>query len=461
MSPLTELDDGKLSTKNHIRSLRNLATRQSSPYLAPTLRKSNKKHDPDTSPAFITVNGHVLQPTIVFDTFYYWCAERNAINDRRRAGQPYPWTHDTILRDHFFCNVFRVLDKTSQYLIQEVIQKGSQVPSEIVFRVLLFNTFLRIETWEYLVSTLGPLTWASYSRKKYFDVLKQRVDTKHSLYTGAFFQPGPNWDYRETWRNHIMFIETIMTKNLTAKLQQSKSMADTYALLAAEPGMGPFNSFQLVLNLSYTSLFNFSPNDFVVPGLGAEAGLRKMFGKSYTRAAQRNPSFAIEVMRYLQETQGEHFHRLSLDFTGLGPDHLPMDLADIEHSLCEVDKYSRSKHPEIIDQKNGRKENRRKFAPSSDLSRVDLVLPDAWSHPNRKVVRPCNKIPKFERHWTVERIVDAGEDSNGEVSLKVRWFNYAPKDDTWESLTDLLEDAPEAVDEYWRKTYGKPYTCAK
>lgn len=52
--------------------------------------------DPDNSdaqPAFesITISGVVLKPTVIFDAFWKFAAERKAIDDRRRAGESPPW----------------------------------------------------------------------------------------------------------------------------------------------------------------------------------------------------------------------------------------------------------------------------------------------------------------------------------------------------------------------------------
>ena len=38
----------------------------------------------------IAINGILLRPTIAFDTFWRFAAERKAIYDRRRAGEPAP-----------------------------------------------------------------------------------------------------------------------------------------------------------------------------------------------------------------------------------------------------------------------------------------------------------------------------------------------------------------------------------
>jgi hypothetical protein len=49
----------------------------------------------------------------------------------------------------------------SQYLIRDVVYAGPQDPEEVVFRVLLFKFFNRIETWELLCDRV-PLQNPSY-----------------------------------------------------------------------------------------------------------------------------------------------------------------------------------------------------------------------------------------------------------------------------------------------------------
>ncbi|KAJ7935023.1 hypothetical protein B0H13DRAFT_2305180 [Mycena leptocephala] len=90
------------------------------------------------------IRGQDLQPTDVFDTLWRWLDECQAIDHKRRSGIQAPWTSDPSLRKYRFCNAYRVLDRTSQFLVTDVIEQGSQDPMELLFRVLLFNCFNRI-----------------------------------------------------------------------------------------------------------------------------------------------------------------------------------------------------------------------------------------------------------------------------------------------------------------------------
>ena len=42
------------------------------------------------APEPIVISGILLRPTVAFDTFWRFAAERKAIDDRRRAGEPKP-----------------------------------------------------------------------------------------------------------------------------------------------------------------------------------------------------------------------------------------------------------------------------------------------------------------------------------------------------------------------------------
>jgi len=348
------------------------------------------------------------------------------------------------MRKYFFCNTFRVLDKVSQYIIHEVIEKGSQKPTELVFRITLFNLFTKIETWELLVRELGPLTWPRYNRTNYQRVLDRAKQRGIKLYTGAFQKPAPHFEFAEAHMNHLILLEILMENDLAGRLLNARYMAEVYEYLISFPSMGEFSTYQLMLNLSYSSVLNFSNMDFVVTGPGAISGLSKMFGRSLKQAKQAVPGIEEEIIRWLAKYQDTQFKRLGLEFLGLGPSRLPMDLADIEHTLCEVDKYSRMAHPNL---KGKRTEMRGRFNPSRGIYPTEPILPKAWSHPARMTVRiRRGGPPVVEKRYTVRRIGSHRDGENG-LEYKVYWVGYA--EGTWEPEVSLKADAPIAVAEYW------------
>lgn len=319
---------------------------------------------------------------------------------------------------------------------------------EVVFRVVLFNLFTKIETWKLLVRKLGPLTWAKYNRSSYLKVLSAAVDGGMTLYTGAFIKPAPRFGYAENFRNHLYLLEVLMENGFPSKLLGAPYMADVFEYLMSFPSMGEFSAYQLMLSLSYTNVLNFHRDDFVITGPGSISGLRKLFGKSMDKGSHAVPGFAIDVMRYLVKTQNQHFRRLGLAFSKLGPKKLPMDVSDIEHTLCEVDKYCRVAHPGLT----GKRINiTRRFEPSTRRRLPEPIFPKAWSHPSRRIprIRP-NKDLVIDKRYLVDAITDH-KDGPNEMLYLVYWVGYSAGDATWEPEGLLLADAPIALAEYKAK----------
>lgn len=99
------------------------------------------------------------------------------------------WTSDPILSEYKFCNSYRVLDRTSQFAITAVIEKGSQDPTELLFRILLFNSFNRIGTWKLLEEAFGgKLEYATFDAAQYDEVLAAAVKHGEALFTGAYIK---------------------------------------------------------------------------------------------------------------------------------------------------------------------------------------------------------------------------------------------------------------------------------
>jgi hypothetical protein len=345
------------------------------------------------------------------------------------------------LQRNKFCNIFRVLDRMTQWIIKNVIEKGSQNPIDVVFRVVVFQLFSRVETYEALEKKLGPLTWKRYTRTAYERVLRSRYENQ-PLYTAAYQKYPPRPYGYEDFVNSLAFLEDLMQCDLLGRLQNASYIEDVFDWLHGFPGMGDFSAYQLLLTLSYTEVLNFSESDFVIAGCGARSGLRKMF------PGIQLPSMEINVIRWMAETQDQHFARLGLTFNGLGPDRIPMQLADIEHTLCEVDKYARFAHPSIRSAVGKTSTRVTLFSPSVHHLPNVPNFPKAWSHPDRKIVRirPGGPIKATQR-YVVEKLVDHVEE-DGILYYHIHWEGYPVAKRTWEPAEAIMEDAPGKVEEY-------------
>jgi hypothetical protein len=301
----------------------------------------------------IQVAGRTLHPTPVFDTYWRFAAERQAIYDARMAGRPGPWTQDPVLVRHRFTNCFRAADRVSQFLIREVSYGGSQRPEEVVFRTLLFKLFNKVSTWQLLQGALGEISWHGYDRAAYDRVLTGAFARGMTLYSAAYVVPPPRLGADRKHSNHLRLAELMMTTGITDRLQGAVSFGGVYETLLSYPAMGAFLGYQFAIDLNYSTVIDFDEMEFVVPGPGARDGIRKCFG-------QAADGIEAEVIRYMADHQGEHFDRLGLSFAGLRG--RPLQLIDCQNLFCEVDKYARVAHPHIVGH-SGRTRIKQRFAP--------------------------------------------------------------------------------------------------
>lgn len=287
----------------------------------------------------MTLAGRRLRPTAVLDTYWYFAAERQRVYHSRLAGEPGPWTTDPILNQHRFTNCYRATDRVSQYVITQVSYRGPADWPEVFFRTLLFKLFNRISTWRLLTRSIGEISWATYAYDAFEAVLGEAFARGERLYSPAYVIPQPQLGERRKHSNHLRLLEAMMVGNAPKRVADAASMAEAFGILKAYPGLGDFLAYQFLIDLNYSSRLSFSEMEFVVAGPGARDGIRKCFGPA---AAGIEP----EVIRYMADTQDDHFQRLGLRFPGLWGRRL--QLIDCQNLFCEVDKYSRIAHPDIV-----------------------------------------------------------------------------------------------------------------
>jgi hypothetical protein len=280
----------------------------------------------------------VLRTTVVFDTYWRFAFERQQIFFKRVCGLQPPWTGDPILRSYRFTNVYRASDRVSQYLIRRVIYEGDQSEEEVYFRTLLFKLFNRIETWELLQGSVGPITWKTFNLDLYDRILDEALRNGQKLYSAAYIMPCPPFNATRKHKNHLALLARMMHDRIPLKVASSRSLREVFLLLRSYPSVGDFLAFQFAIDLNYSRLTSFSEMEFVVAGPGARSGVRKAF--SDTGGLKEE-----DVIQAVTEFASREFEQRGLAFRPLWG--RPLQLIDCQNLFCEVDKYSRVAHPDI------------------------------------------------------------------------------------------------------------------
>lgn len=295
--------------------------------------------------------GRVLRATPVFDTYWRFAARRQALFMKRVLGMPPPWTQDPVLAAHRFTNAYRAADRVSQYLISNVLYKGSQDCEELFFRAVLFKLFNRIETWEAIKTEVGDPTWGSFDPSLYTRVLDELMHRGERVYSAAYIMPSPSFGRERKHQNHLMLLEYMMRDGAPKRIKHARSLQDVYKILCSYPSLGSFLAFQFTIDLNYSTMLSFSEMDFVVAGPGARSGIQKCFADMAGFSEE-------DVIRAVADISRAEFDRLGLEFSDLWG--RPLQLIDCQNLFCEVDKYSRAVHPEIHSQ-SGRKRIKQRF----------------------------------------------------------------------------------------------------
>ncbi len=310
-----------------------------------------------------------MQATPIYDTYWRFAAERQAVFFRRFERRPPPWTNDPVMRAHKFTNAYRASDRVSQYLIRNVIY-GADLPdhpAEVVFRVLLFKLFNKINTWELLERELGPLTYGEYSIERYNRVLDSAMASGQKIYSGAYIMPsGGSLGHKRKHLNHLSLIERMIKGELPKRVAEVGSMEQAFNLIRAYPTIGDFLAYQYVTDINYSTVTDFTEMEFVVPGPGAIDGIRKCF-------VDTGGMSNADVIRFVTDEQEAEFARRGLDFQTLWGHRL--QLIDCQNLFCEVDKYARVAYPEARGV-SGRTRIKQKFRPQPDP--IQYLYPPKW-----------------------------------------------------------------------------------
>ncbi|MEG0938969.1 MAG: putative DNA base hypermodification protein [Comamonas sp.] len=305
----------------------------------------------------------------VYELYWSFAARRHHAFETRLGGESQPWSDDRILQTFKFCNVFRALDRVSQFLIREVAYgtDPNTTPLDRIFQIVAFRMFSNVRTWLELTRLLGETPRIEHLRSGAFlRGLDQIKEQGKGLYTGAFILcANKAFGFDEKHRNHdALFRHMFLERDCAERVIDSHSLQALVSLLQSYPLMGPFMAYQTAIDINYSELTNFGENDCVQAGPGALRGLKKAF----VDLGDYSPADAI---LWMVERQDEEFARLGLTFNGLFG--RPLHGIDCQGLFCELDKYCREAAPELP---SARSRIKARFKPSPIP--IPLFFPPKW-----------------------------------------------------------------------------------
>ena len=307
--------------------------------------------------------------TKAYDTYWKFACERQNVFFNRLENE-YPWTHDPILEKYKFTNAYRACDRVSQYLLRNVIYTDEKFSAEnILFRIILFKLFNKIETWELLKERFSEISVETIRTSDAIKYLDSEMNRGRILYSNAYMMASGSKEFNVPRKHHAHFylLEMMLKDRLVSKLQDCNSMQEGYQLLLEYPLIGNFLAYQYITDINYSEIVNFSESEFTVPGPGARDGIRKCF-QSLGGLTE------TDIIKLMTDRQEYEFERLNLNFRKIGNRNL--QYIDIQNIFCETDKYCRIAHPDLSGI-SGRTRIKQLFKETSRI--INYIFPPKWN----------------------------------------------------------------------------------
>ncbi len=289
----------------------------------------------------------------------YWITERESIRHKKEVlGLPPPWTDDFVMADTRWCNVRRMDDKVSRWMLtnwyRDFHRSRDYVDHKhVVGAALLARMINRVETLTHISGGTGR--YVPFDYNLYLERMYQLKDKKQPVFTGAYIINGASGGPKieQVLGAVRQFYETAGLH--AAKYLRTDSMQITADNLAALRGVGSFISGQVVADLRWL-LGSVVPDEhgqgggswadrmrWAPVGPGSSRGMRYLLGlyspaDMAGRGSDMNQAEFTKYIGMLIELAKRH--------PTVGPifDERGLEAHDTQNTLCETSKLIRIKY---------------------------------------------------------------------------------------------------------------------
>ena len=261
-----------------------------------------------------------------------------------------PLTNDLVMRQYRFCNVFRELDRVTRFVDAE-IRKPFALNNNLWFMLAAARYINWPPTLRFLMNHIdektGQSAWpesghAQFNPRNMGNALDLWKSQGNKVYTGAYMiraESNPNADWYcwskqqyvaqivlgRLWQDRDCIRRCFEAEQSTLKGAWAAFQSKRYV------GWGPFMAYQVVADLRHTRYLQNATdiNTWAALGPGSKRGLNRLAGRPLSY--NLNQEEGLDEMRSIWAEQDAH----------RAPWVPPIELGDIQNSLCEVDKLLR------------------------------------------------------------------------------------------------------------------------
>ena len=255
--------------------------------------------------------------------FIWYIIERWNIHRRRQAGQKPPWTTDPVLAKYKFCNVRREDDRVTRW-VADWLRSHADRPhlwfAAYVARTVNNPASLELAGW--------PVPWRP---KKFIRVLRAKQARGEPVRSNAYCISSWITKFGDL---PLAMADRALTPAWEArnKIGHETTCSEFYAALRTLPNCGPFMAAQTVADVKWWPPLR-SASDwatFAAPGYGSARGLNRYIGRP-PKTPWQDAVWHQELLRVRKEVLPQLPTALR-----------KLDAQNVEHALCEFDKYERA-----------------------------------------------------------------------------------------------------------------------
>lgn len=323
--------------------------------------------------------------------FFWLMHERMAIWKRRFIDKKdRPWTENEILRDYKFTNVYRELDRNSQWQIKNILLDDSLSLKNLIWKMMVFRFFNNPETFTFnpkksgvaiqgdlfgapiksglkqaeKISDLIPATkWRNgipdydeYDEDEFSKFIAGVRSSGQNPYTTAYLinsqaTPGQPRDYCYT----RVVIPTLHKRipEIIKLVLKAKNPEEIIDYLIQMPAVANFIAHEFYQDFTYIPRYTdrkfmkFTQDDYTNVGPGASIGIRLIYPSLDSIANQKQAIYwlrdeAERELTKVAKSKGEPMYYLEWDKEKREyylTDECNITLHQIEMWLCEFQKY--------------------------------------------------------------------------------------------------------------------------